>query len=55
MIKAEVVFDDDTILVNGKIIYITGGLEQSVCLTVDNTGFYSLEDAVKYCLEKEDE
>lgn len=51
MIKAEVVFDGDKMIINDKIIYLTGGLEHDVCCSVDGVCFLSVEQAIKYCLE----
>lgn len=53
MIKCEVVFDGDEMLVNGiSIIYSDSGYHY--ILGVGEV-FYSLESAVKYCMEKSNE
>ena len=56
MIKAEVVFEDDYIVCNGKHVWLEG---ENQCFVVGdnfNTDIYdeifpSLEHAIKYCME----
>lgn len=47
----EVGFSGNTINVNNYTIYIVGGYGGSICVSVNNRGFYSIEEAVKWCLE----
>ena len=47
----EVSFYSNTIQVNNHTIYIVGGYEGSICVSVEDCGFYSIEEAVKWCLE----
>ena len=47
----EISFSGNTIDVNNHAIYIVGGYEGSICVSVEDCGFYSIEEAVKWCLE----
>lgn len=53
MISTQVVFEDEAIHINDKRIDLYGGAEGCVCYSVDNIGFHTLEDAVRYCLHGE--
>ena len=48
-IKAEVVFKDNEIFVNAKTIYIDTESNE-VSVSEDNMAFWTIEDAIKYCL-----
>lgn len=47
----EVGFSGNIIDVNNHKIYIVGGYGGSICVSVNNCGFYSIEEAVVWCLE----
>jgi len=51
MIKAEVVFDGEVILCNGKEIEISMHEDYEKFYVVGKNMFSSLEQAIKYCLE----
>lgn len=56
MIKAEVVFnEDDSFIVNGLMINMIGGLDGDICISVNDNNFLSLFEAVKYCMESQDD
>lgn len=47
----EVGFSGNTIDVNNHKIYIVGCYGGSICVSVNGFGFYSIEEAVKWCME----
>ena len=51
MIKAEVVFDGEVILCNGKEIEISMHEDYEKFYVVGSKMFKGLEQAIKYCLE----
>ena len=51
MIKAEVVFDGDKIIINGKEVEIFAEYGYDTNCYVDSKEIPVLEDAIKYCLE----
>ena len=50
MIKAEVVFDGDSMCINGWYVYSIGD-EWEVLMGEDSEQFICREQAIKYCLE----
>lgn len=51
MIKVEVVFDGDIILINGKEVRIFAEYGYDAYTYVDDLEFEVLEEAITYCLE----
>lgn len=51
MIKAEAIFDGDTILCNGKKIEISVNEDYEIFYYVSDDWFSSLDAAIKYCME----
>ena len=41
----------NTLEINNHKVYIVGGYEGCICVSVDDCGFYSIEEAVNWCLE----
>lgn len=53
MIKAEVVFEDDAVIVNDKQVTISVDVTEGLaCSLVDDREFKYLEQAIAYCLEQ---
>lgn len=53
MIKAEVVFDGDTLTVNGRKFYVFAEYGyDTYCKTADEKEFDTIEEAVSWCQEQ---
>lgn len=52
MIKAEVIFDEGKILINGKEVEVFAEYGYDTNSFVDNIEFDTLEQAISYCLQQ---